>query len=941
VIHRDLKPGNVLVTADGTPKVTDFGLAKQLDAEAGRTIPGEPTTSGAILGTPSYMAPEQAGGNSGEVGPAADVYALGVVLYQLLTGRPPFRADTPLETLHLVLTAEPLPPRRLQPRLPRDLDTICLKCLHKEPHRRYANALELADDLRRFLAGEPIRARPVGPVERLWRWGRRNPALAGVSGLAAAAIMAAFALAIGFALTEYRAAEELRREQEKTLAATQEVKRQAAAIQLERGLSLCEQGHVGRGMLLLAGGLELVPADAGDLERTIRTNLAAWKEQIHPMRAVLTDPDRVLALAFSPDRTTAVTGGKDGAVCIWDLTTGKLRCPPMRHDLPVRAVAFSPDGRSVLTGSRDKTARLWDSATGRPLGPALCHDQDVHAVAFSPDGQLLLTGSGRDFSNRGEARLWDAATRHPRGDPLAHGGPVRAVAFSSDGQTFVTGSEDRTARLWDAATGKLLDRSAPVSGWVQAVAAGPDGRTVLLAAPGRTAWLWVGGALDALEHPGDVGAVAFDGRVPVTAGELGGNEGEVRWWHKSTGASGQWAAGPVLPHQGPVDAFLFTGGSVLLASRKDRSTRVWQVKEPASAGGPLDPAARTMPHQDPVYGAAFSPDGRTVFTASGPSTEGPGLACVWQLSPEYAVEGLKLKLAHPAPVSSVVASPDGRTLATGCDDKQVRLWDAASGRPLGQLPHPSYVSAPAWHPDGEVLATGCEDGKARLWDVRTGQLRTAELEHPEPVYAVAFSPDGRSFLTGCGDGKARLWDVGTGTYCPSFSHGEPIRAAAFSRDGQTVATGGYDKTVRFWNGTTGEPVGFALEHPSLVWALAFSPDAKTLLTGCGPRYAKAGEARLWDWVTDKPLGPALRHGGEVRAVAFSPDGKTALTGSLDGTARLWPVPGPLAGEPERIRCWLQVVTGMELDAAGGSRVLDAQAWQERRRRLEELGGPPP
>jgi serine/threonine protein kinase len=196
IVHRDLKPGNVLLTAGGTPKVTDFGLAKQLDDDLCQT------RTGAVMGTPPYMAPEQAAGRTKEIGPSADVYGLGAILYEMLTGRPPFRGTSVAETLEQVIKSEPVPPRRLQPKVPRDLETICLKCLQKEPKQRYPTAGALADDLRRFLAGEPIQAGPVGQGERLWRWCRRNPALAAALAVAAALLVGGTGVSSYFALAE-------------------------------------------------------------------------------------------------------------------------------------------------------------------------------------------------------------------------------------------------------------------------------------------------------------------------------------------------------------------------------------------------------------------------------------------------------------------------------------------------------------------------------------------------------------------------------------------------------------------------------------------------------------------------------------------------------------------------------------------------------------------
>jgi WD40 repeat protein/tRNA A-37 threonylcarbamoyl transferase component Bud32 len=955
IVHRDLKPGNVLVTADGVPKVTDFGLAKGLGRE------GEQTEPGAILGTPSYMAPEQACGKNDEIGPVTDVYGLGGILYELLTGRPPFRGTNAADTLHQVRSQEPVAPSRLQPKVPRDLETICLKCLQKEPHKRYASALALAEELRCFLHGEPIRARPVGPGERLWRWCRRNPALAAASGLAAAFLIMAATVSTIFAVYRAEAARRLTvalGQSEENRRKLSETTKKAAHLAFRQGLNLCEQGDAAAGMLWLGQSLEIATRAADkDLERVIRLNLDGWRRQVNPLRAILPHQSAVSAVAFSPDGKIIVTGSKDGMVQPWDAATAKPVGQPLKHQDPVHAIGFSPDGTTIITGSGDSPnlrdmrgeARLWDAATGQPFGPRLRHNGPVLAAAFSPDGQLILTASTDNT-----AKLWEAATGKLRAT-LDHTDVVRAIAFNPDGRTVLTASW-RAAQLWDVATGRRVGQPfRHHEGRVLAVAFSPNGKIIATASEDRTARLWdaVKGEQigPPLQHQDIVSAVAFspDSLTVLT----GSSDKTVRFWDASTCRP---VSGP-LRHQGKVLAAVFSPDSkAILTGSEDTTAKVW------------DAAAWTSPkpslkHDDSVWAVAFSPDGQSVLTGSWDKTarlwnavtgEPIGKALVHQdlvwavaLSPDGSIvlTGSLDKMAcvwkastgdkllqlngHDGIVHAVAFSPDGQRMLTGSADKTARLWETATGQPIGQLLHPDEVTMVAFSPDGQSVLTGCGDNIARLWDAATGKLTSELRQHRRLVRAVAFGPEGRKVLTASFDGTSQVWEATTGMPVgPSLVHQDKIWTAAFSPDGMTVGTASADGTARLWDAGTGLQTCQPLEHQGEVWTLAFSPDSKTMGTG-----SKDGTARLWDVATGSPVGPCLHHRGPVWALCFSPDGKTVLTGSRDNTAGLWQAPAALHGDPGQIILWTKVITATELDQGGTLRVLDAETWRRYRLRL--------
>ncbi|HEV3080915.1 MAG TPA: protein kinase [Gemmataceae bacterium] len=979
VIHRDLKPENVLLGSFGEVIVLDWGLAKLVDRPEEEDAPGvtlcpdsqaEMTQAGRQLGTPAYMAPEQAEGRIDLIDARTDIYGLGSILFEILTGRPPHMGPDTITVLRQIMHGETPRARAVAPRVPAALDAICAKALARSRAERYARALHLADDVHRWLADEPVAAYPESWTARAWRWVKHHRPL--VASVAAAVVVAALSLAAATGLLA-RANQDLLtanlRESQATAVAEQArqaaeqdrlqaetarraSERFAATLLLERGLALCEEGDTGAGLLWLARGLEQTPADALDLQWAVRANLAGWRREVHALKRVLPQDAPVMAVAFSPDGLTLLTADARGMARLWDARTGEPRGVPMRHQNGIWAVAFSPDGQSVLSGSADQTARVWDAHTGQPRGEPLQQGGNVLSVAFSPNGRMILT-AGTDKL----ARLWDAATGKARGNPLRHEGPVSTALFSPDGKTVLTAGWDGVAQRWDVTTGQAIGKPMRHRDKIAAAALSPDGRTVATASWDHTARLWDAASGkprgSALQHQEKVWRVAFspDGRTVGTASF----DKTARLWDARSGA----AQGSPLLHQDPVLAVAFSpDGKTLLTGSGDRTARLWDVATARPRGNPLL-------HQDAVWTVAFSPDGKSVLSGSFNLQEAGAdkVARLWEIAPGEARPPL---LPHPGQVLAVAFSPDGRTILAGSSDKTARLWNVADGQPRSKpLLHQDKVVAVAFSRDGRLIASGSVDKTVRLWDAVTGEPRGKPLRHqaevsgvafspdsrtvlscswdrtaclwstmdgkllrrvrlPSQGIAVAFSPDGKTFLTGGGDDhRARLWDAATGKPAGQpLPHEDFVTTVAFSPDGKTLLTGSADRTARLWNAATSQPRGKVLLHPGYVRRVAFAPDGRTLATVSGHA------VRLWDAETGQPLGPALRHDELVSSVAFSPDGQTAVTGTV-GSARLWTLPPPLEGDASQVRLWAEALTGMVLKNDGTATELDVSRWRQR------------
>jgi WD40 repeat protein len=881
ILHRDLKPSNVLIDFSDQPRVTDFGLARRLEGES------ELTMTGQVIGSPNYMPPEQAAGRRGKLSRRSDIYSLGAMLYHLLTGRPPFVGEALADTLEQVLNVEPVSPRLLNPSVPGDLETVCLKCLEKEPDKRYATAQEVADELSRFLFNEPIRARPITRVERLWRWCRRKPALASTLTAAHLLLLAMF---IGGPVMTYRINQALKRAEAGELAA----RHNQYASDMFRAHDALQQGDLFSVWQLLDRNRPTATSSPSTRNFQSSSDLRGWEwrylwQQCQGEELFILGyhTNGARTVGFLPDGRTVYSAGKDNAVRLWNLES-RQQIGLLAHEYPVTGVDCSPDGHWMATSCDSGTGEndpliLWDLATRRKAAVLTTNFWlRPKSVLFSPDSQLLAFVAHFDG-----IRLWNMATFEEVTNIPANFRNTTALglAFSPDGQTLAYNENlDGDIALYDIPSRRTREQRFKGHTWfVPMMAFTPDGRILVSGGADRTIRLW-----DVTQGREQAVFTNYaDGVANLRMSRDGSNLAFTATAGLQQLTVQETLTGKVLNtfrgHTKPLsDAKFSPDGRVLISSSWDGTIRVW------------DATRRLQEHdriylQKSIHDLAFG-SGAALFL----SPSGHHLLAVFadNTFSLYDVSSLT-EIAHDRlPVNEFACgamAPDGKRAAFLAMDGNVVIWHADTGQTdWSARPLTNACNRAVFSTDGKMLAIADNGGGVCVMDAATGtdlHRFHYNVKSENIAMSLAFSRDGQKLMAGFWSGLIKVWDLtGHRPEVPLPGHTEQVRALALLRDGQTLVSGSSDGTIRFWDLVSGTSRRVVKPRVTGFFGCSVSPDGRRMAIACGDR-----SITIWDLVSGQELVTFPEHKGRVDDICFLPDGNTLVSVGVD-QLRVWRAP---------------------------------------------------